>query len=335
VAWFDNSDPQSANRGFPETIHLTLQRAQDLRYGENPHQFGARYRNAEVPTWWDTLIQHSGMELSYLNLFDAEAAWRLVNEVGEAFGEEAPASVVIVKHANPCGVAISSDLSDAYQKAFDCDPISAFGGIVALSGTVTDDVAEVIVQCAQADVIIAPSYHPGALAKLIGKRKNTRILEAQSPSKVPIDLRRLDSGFLVQVPDSLQKGPDQWKAVTKVQPDASIMRDLELAWLVCARTSSNAIVIVKDGRAVGIGAGQQNRLDSARIAIGKAGDKVHGAAAASDAFFPFRDGLDALASSGVGAVIQPGGSVRDEEVIAAADEAGLAMVLTGERHFRH
>ncbi len=337
VGWLDSSSPSSPSpedvAGLPPTLHVTLERAQDLRYGENPHQVGARYRNAELPTWWDSVVQHSGMGLSYLNLFDAEAAWRLVHEVASL--DPTRSAAVIVKHANPCGVALGPTLATAYERAFACDTVSAFGGIVALAGTVTTEVATAMAAAAQADVIVAPEYEPDALEILIAKRKNTRILAAGPPRPVALDLRRLDTGYLVQEPDAVNLDTDQWKVVTNSQPTGDQWSDARLAWLVCARTTSNAIVIVSGDQAIGIGAGQQNRLESARIAVSKAGEKVPGSVAASDAFFPFRDTLDALAESGVGMVIQPGGSVRDKEVIAAADEHGIAMVLTGERHFRH
>jgi phosphoribosylaminoimidazolecarboxamide formyltransferase / IMP cyclohydrolase len=314
---------------LPPTLHLSLERAEVLRYGENPHQRGARYREEGARGWWDASVQHGGMALSYLNLFDADAAWRLAHELGDA------AAAVIVKHANPCGVAVADDLAEAYARAFDADPRSAFGGVVALAGVVTDELAEAIVANPKADVLIARGFEPAALARFAARRKNMRVLEAPPPAPARDQLRRIDGGFLLQGPDRITRDRAAWTVVTERQPSDAEWRDLEMAWVVCAYTGSNAIVLVEGGRAVGIGAGQQSRVDAAEIAARKAEGRARGGACASDAFYPFRDGLDAAAEAGVAAVIQPGGSMRDAEVIAAADEHGLAMVFTGERHFRH
>jgi len=326
VTWFDAEDGEA----LPATLHVALERAQDLRYGENPHQVGARYRQIGRTGWWDSVRQHGGMELSYLNLFDAEAAWQLVHDLGT----DEPA-VAIIKHANPCGVAVADDIAAAYERAFECDPVSAFGGIVALNRPVSSALAEDIVSNPKADVLIAPGFDDGVLDRFAAKRKNMRVLEGRPPGRDRLDYRRLDAGFLVQEVDRFEAGRDSWRVVTKVAPTDSQWRDLDLAWRICAYVKSNAICVVRDGQAVGIGAGQPSRLDSGEIAARKAGDRAKGGAAASDAFFPFADGLEAVAASGVTAVIQPGGSMRDDEVIAAADELGIAMVLTGERHFRH
>ena len=340
VEWLDSigqgvgtAEEDGADDGLPETIHLTLERAQSLRYGENPHQRGARYRVAGGSSWWDGVVQHGGKELSDLNLFDADAAWRLVHELAaDAPGEVA---VAIIKHANPCGAAVAGDLVTAYERALKCDEQSAFGGIVAIGGPVDEAVAEAIAAGPQADVIIAPSYAPTALAQLASRRKATRLLEASGPEPIERQLRGLGNAVLVQGPDRFESRPESWQVVTKTTPTGAQWRDLVLAWRVCGRTTSNAIAIVTDGQAVGVGAGQQSRVVAAEIAVSKAGERASGGAGASDAFFPFPDGLEVLARAGVGAVVQPGGSVRDAEVIAAADEAGVAMVLTGERHFRH
>ncbi len=331
VGWMDQEHLAGRAGGdpLPPTIHLALERVQDLRYGENPHQHGARYREVARRGWWDGVTQHGGMALSYLNIFDAEAAWQLVHALGHG-----PAAV-IVKHANPCGVALAPDLESAYHRAFECDPMSAFGGIVALNHAVTEALATEMIANPKADVVIAPAYAPGALEMFASKRKNMRVLEGPAPGRDELTLRRVDAGFLVQEPDRLRAGRDEWKVVTKAAPTEPQWRDLELAWRICAATSSNAIVIVNAGQAVGIGAGQQNRVEPAEIAVRKAAGRAEGGAAASDAFFPFRDGLDAVASGGVRAVVQPGGSLRDDEVIGAANEHGIAMVMTGERHFRH
>lgn len=317
---------------LPEVLELTLRRREVLRYGENPHQRGARYAFDGEPGWWDGVVQHSGVALSYLNIFDAEAAWQLVTEASRHLG---PVACAVVKHASPCGLALADAAEKACAEALAADPVSAFGGILALSAPMTPEAAAAVVAGAQLDVIVAPSYGPGVVETLARRRRNTRVLEAPSPRRPRRDLRSLDGGFLVQETDAVGAGREGWTVVTRRQPSDSEWADVELAWLACARTGSNAIVVARSSVVVGVGAGQQNRLDSARIATAKAGSRAVGAAGASDAFFPFRDGLDALADAGVTAVVQPGGSVRDGEVIAAADERGLAMVLTGERHFRH
>lgn len=328
VTWLDESDepPTAYDEVLPESIYLSLERAQPLRYGENPHQAGARYRQVGATSWWDSMTQHGGKELSYLNVFDTEAAWRLVQRF------DAPA-VVVVKHANPCGVAVSNDIGAAYIDANACDPVSAFGGVVAANRTVTVEMAEPL-SAVFTEVVIAPDFEPAAL-ELLTAKKNVRVMSAGAPSPLPFDVRPVDGGLLVQQPDEVVGRSDAWQVVTKAVPSHQQWRDLEFAWTVCAAVSSNAIVYVKDGQAFGIGAGQQNRLDSARIAADRSAGRASGGACASDAFFPFRDGLDAVAEAGISAVIQPGGSVRDEEVIAAADEHGIAMVFTSQRHFRH
>jgi phosphoribosylaminoimidazolecarboxamide formyltransferase/IMP cyclohydrolase len=326
VTWLDRTDPDGAPV-LPDSLHLALERAQPLRYGENPHQAGARYRAVGARSWWDGAEQLGGKELSYLNVFDAEAAWRLVQRLGPQ-----PAAVV-VKHANPCGAAVASDITTAYRRAHEGDPVSAFGGIVALNRPVPRDLAEALAPVFT-EVVVAPAFDEDALAVLAAK-KNLRLLAAGPPGEGGLDLRGIDGGLLVQQADVVSVDRAAWEVVTKVSPTEEQWADLELAWQLVAAVSSNAIAVVRDGQAVGIGAGQQNRLDSARIAVEKAGERAVCGVGASDAFFPFRDGLDALAAAGVTAVIQPGGSVRDAEVIAAADEHGLAMVVTGERHFRH
>ncbi len=328
VSWFDatEADPEP----LPRTLHVALERAEILRYGENPHQQGARYRFAGATSWWDTMTQHGGKALSYLNLYDTEAAWRLVHRF------DGPACVV-VKHANPCGVAIGTDaddpIADAYVKANACDPVSAFGGIVAVNRTVTRAMAEPLSDVFT-EVVVAPGYDAEALDVRLAK-KNMRVITAEAPSEWPFDLKPLDGGYVMQQPDPVSLDRTEWKVVTEAQPTDEQWDDLVFAWAVCAAVTSNAIVYAKDRRAYGIGAGQQNRLDSARIAADRSAGRAEGGVCASDAFFPFRDGLDAAAAAGIAAVIQPGGSVRDDEVIAAANEHGIAMVFTGERHFRH
>ncbi len=320
--------PAAGPSPLPKRITFELERAQDLRYGENPHQPGARYRTIGARSWWDDAIQLQGKQLSYLNLHDTEAAWRLVHEIGGP----RPAAVV-VKHANPCGAARHDDLRDAYVRARDADPTSAFGGVVALAGPVDERVAEALSETFL-EVVIAPSFEPAAV-EVLATRANLRLLAAPAPGTDPWHLRPLHGGLLVQPPDRVELDHSNWKVVSRRQPTEAEWSDMELAWIVVARVTSNAIVLAADGAAVGIGAGQQSRVDASRIAADKAAGRAEGGACASDAFFPFRDGVDAAAAAGVGAVIQPGGSVRDAEVIAAADEHGLALVHTGRRHFRH
>ena len=339
VAWLDAGGPgpdtaeeQELAAVLPPTLHLTLERTAVLRYGENPHQRGARYRTAGTTSWWDDLEQHGGKELSYLNLFDGDAAWRLVHELSRDAGLPA---VAIIKHANPCGAAVADDLVTAYERALECDVQSAFGGVVAIGGVMTGALADAVAAGPQADVIIAASYEPAALEKLTTRRKATRLLSGPAPEQAVRQLRSLGASVLVQDIDNFVSPRADWGVVTERQPTEEEWQDLVLAWRVCGRTTSNAIAIVNDGQAVGVGAGQQSRVVAAEIAVRKAGEKAKGGAGASDAFFPFPDGLLVLAAAGVTAVVQPGGSVKDGEVIAAADEAGLAMVVTGERHFRH
>jgi len=330
VRWLDATDPEP--EPLPPTLHLALERAEVLRYGENPHQAGARYREIGVHGMWDESIQHKGAKLSFLNLFDAEAAWRLAHRLAHRL--DAPAAV-IVKHANPCGVAVASTMHDAYRRAFDADPLSAFGGVVALAGVVDVATAAAVMANAKADVLIASGFDDDALELLSSKRKAMRVLEAPAPLPRGLDARSLDGGLLVQTPDWLNLDRTSWQVPTRRKPSEAEWTDLAFAWLVCAAVGSNAIVLAKDRVAVGVGAGQQSRVDAAAIAVRKADGRAHGGACASDAFFPFRDGLDTAAEAGVAAVIQPGGSVRDAELVAAADELGIAMVMTAERHFRH
>lgn len=338
VAWLDGggvfaSAPSEPEATLPTTLHLTLERAELTRYGENPHQVGARYRVAGTRPWWDDVTQHAGSALSYLNLFDADAAWRLVHElVADVPGKSA---VAIIKHANASGAALGTTLLDAFTKALAADPQSAFGGIIAVGGVLDDELATAIAAGPQADVIIANDYSDGALATLIKRRKATRLLSAHAPEALGRSIRTFGNTALVQNADELVVPAVDWRLVTELAPSAQQLQDLVVAWRVCARTTSNAIVIARDGVAVGIGAGQQSRVVAAGIATTKAGEFAHGGAAASDAFFPFADGLESLTSAGVTAVVQPGGSVRDQEVIDAANAVGIVMMMTGERHFRH
>jgi phosphoribosylaminoimidazolecarboxamide formyltransferase/IMP cyclohydrolase len=328
VAWLDGQGPVTADEvGLPPTMSLTLRRRQVLRYGENPHQVGARYATVGEEGWWESAVLHGGKEMSYLNVYDTEAAWRLVHSLGDQ-----PAAVVI-KHANPCGVALASDITTAYERAHACDPVSAYGGIVAVNRPVTDAMAEALTPVFT-EVLVAPGFEGGSLARLQAK-KNLRIIEASAPGPLGPSLRAIDGGYLVQTPDDVRVDRADWQVVTKAHPTEAQWADLELAWRVVARVTSNAIVLVKDGQAFGIGCGQQNRRDAGALAGQKADGRAQGGAYASDAFFPFADGLDGAIEAGAATVIQPGGSIRDGEVIDAADAAGLAMVFTGERHFRH
>ncbi|MBU6514552.1 MAG: bifunctional phosphoribosylaminoimidazolecarboxamide formyltransferase/IMP cyclohydrolase [Acidobacteriota bacterium] len=338
VAWMDRGGaigaaPDATDVVVPTTLHLTLERADVVRYGENPHQIGARYRVAGTTPWWDGVLQHAGTALSYLNLFDADAAWRLVHELAQ----DAPglSAVAIIKHANASGAAVAATLHEAFAKALDADPQSAFGGIIAVGGELDEALATLIAAGPQADVIIASSLTPGAIATLVARRKATRLLSAPAPEALGRSIRTFGHTALVQNADELLVPVEQWRCVSARQPTPEQLRDLALAWRVCARTTSNAIVLARDGVAVGVGAGQQSRVVAAGIATSKAGEKAVGSSASSDAFFPFADGLDALTSAGVTAVVQPGGSVRDQEVIDAANAADIVMMLTGERHFRH
>jgi phosphoribosylaminoimidazolecarboxamide formyltransferase/IMP cyclohydrolase len=319
---------------LPPTLHLTLERTEVLRYGENPHQRGSRYRVAGSASWWDAMVQHGGSALSYLNIFDGDAAWRLVHELAADVGD-GEVAVAIIKHANPCGAAVGGDLVTAYERALECDPLSAFGGVVAIGGDVDAEVADAIAAGPQADVIIAASYTVEAVEKLVARRKATRLLSGPAPEQAVRQLRSLGASVLVQDVDAFVSPRASWQTVTTRAPSEEEWRDLVLAWRVCGRTTSNAIAVVTNGQAVGVGAGQQSRVVAAEIAVQKAGERAKGGAGASDAFFPFPDGLLVLADAGVTAVVQPGGSVKDGEVVAAADEAGIAMVMTGERHFKH
>jgi len=315
---------------LPHHLTLALTRTDEtLRYGENPHQRAARYRNDGTRSWWDDVVQHGGLALSYLNYYDADAAWKLVHDLGDG------PVCAIIKHANPCGVAVDEDLANAYQRALECDEQSAFGGIVALNRPVDHATVERMVAGPQADVVIAPGYEPGTIEALQKKRKNTRILQAPASAAEARDIRQISGGFLVQDAHHFAASRDDWRVVTKVAPTPEQWRDLELAWRLCGRVKSNAIVLVKDRQAVGIGAGQQSRVESGVIAARKANGRARGGACASDAFYPFEDGIEAAAAAGVAAVIQPGGGMRDEKIIERADELGIAMVFTGERHFLH
>ena len=333
VDWFDQGDGEL----LPATLHVAATRDERaLRYGENPHQKAAIYRTDGAEPWWADVTQHGGMALSYLNIYDADAAWVLAHDIGTSGGTrpERPA-VAIIKHANPCGAAVADTLADAYRLAFECDPRSAFGGIVALNQPVDEATVAEMVAAAQADVVIAPGYDVGVIEQLQAKRKNTRLLEARPPMAPSRHLRPVSGGWLVQEPHRITSTPEQWQVVTERTPTAAELTDAELAFRLCAAVTSNSIVLVRDGVAWGIGAGQQNRVEAGQIAAEKAAGRAEGGACASDAFYPFPDGIEAAAAAGVAVIVQPGGSVRDEENIAKANELGVAMVFTGERQFKH
>jgi len=324
-------DAQRRRIPYPGVLSLQFVKVDDLRYGENPHQSAAFYRDLHpAPGCIAQYRQLQGKELSYNNIADADAAW----ECAKSFAEPA---CVIVKHANPCGVATGSDLKQAYDKAFRCDPVSAFGGILAFNRALDRGTAEAVGK-QFAEVIIAPRIEPDA-QKALAAKENVRVLEVPlSHDAQAHDYKRVGGGLLVQGSDSQLLGEKDLRVVTRKKPTDAQRADLLFAWRVAKFVKSNAIVFCRDGATVGVGAGQMSRLDSVRVAAMKAKDarlELEGAVVASDAFFPFRDGLDALADAGAAAVIQPGGSVRDAEVIAAADERGIAMLFTGMRHFRH
>ena len=331
--WFD-AEGRSEEPGLPAVIRLELERAEALRYGENPHQQGARYRARGTVGFFDGVVQHGGPLPSYLNLMDAEAAWRLAHDLGDR-----PAAV-IVKHANPCGAAVGEDLATAYLRAFDCDPRSAFGGVVATNAVIDEATAEAMVAAVQADVVIAPGFADGVVERLAARRANTRLLEAardraRAASWEVRTLGGLADEFLVQTPRRLETDPADWQVVTARQPTDAERADAVFAWRVCVHTSSNAVVLARDETAWGIGAGQQNRVEAGQLAATKAAGRAAGGACASDGFYPFADGICAAADAGAAVVVQPGGSVNDGAVIAAADERNLAMLFTGERQFRH
>jgi phosphoribosylaminoimidazolecarboxamide formyltransferase/IMP cyclohydrolase len=323
---------------FPAALDLHLQRRQPLRYGENPHQRAAFYVEPDAPA--SSLARAEvlhGKELSYNNLLDLDSVLNLVREFGE------PAAVV-VKHSNPCGAAVAASLVEAFRKAYEGDPLSAFGGILGFNREVDEATALLISEPNRfVECIIAPGFTDAALQVLTTRptwKKNVRLLrtgplDLRRPRPAGLDYRRVEGGLLVQDRDAGGDDFAQLKVVTKRAPTAEEMRDLRFTWLVCKHVKSNAIVLGKDGAIVGVGAGQMSRVDAVHLAVRKAGERSKGAVLASDAFFPFRDNVDAAARAGVTAIVQPGGSVRDADSIQACDEHGLAMVFTGVRHFRH
>jgi phosphoribosylaminoimidazolecarboxamide formyltransferase/IMP cyclohydrolase len=324
AGWF--AHPAAGLDAPPSRLVLGFESTGTLRYGENPHQRAALYRETGGPGPLGGAEVLQGKEMSYNNWLDAEAARAAAAQFEE------PAAV-IVKHHNPCGVALGRTLAEAYGRALAGDRVSAFGGIVAFNAEV-DEAAAAAMAEVFTEVVIAPAFTEGAL-ETFGKKQNLRVVRAPLPAPGGLEMRPLDGGALVQDADTLVEDRDDMKVVTSREPSEAQWRDLRFAWRVAARVKSNAIVLAVDGATVGVGAGQMNRLTSVDIAARQAGDRARGASLASDAFFPFRDGLDRAGEAGIAAVVQPGGSVRDEEVIAAAEEHGMAMVFTGRRHFRH
>jgi phosphoribosylaminoimidazolecarboxamide formyltransferase / IMP cyclohydrolase len=322
ASWFAQGDPAD----LPTSLFVSLEKVSDLRYGENPHQRGGLYRFPGGPGPLHGAEVLQGKEMSFNNWLDAEAALSL------AAALPAPA-VVIVKHNNPCGVACASSLELAYGKAFASDTVSAFGGVVAVNEELDEPAAKAIADVFT-EVVVAPSFSEGA-RRMFGRKKNLRLLTAHvGPVTVP-DVRLVPGGAVVQDHDAVAETREDMKVVSSREPSSDEWRDLVFSWTVAARVKSNAIVFAKDRATVGVGAGQMSRVDSVEIAAKKAGERAAGAVMASDAFFPFRDGIDAAAAAGITAVIHPGGSVRDDEILQAVEEHGMSMVLTGRRHFRH
>ena len=339
AAWMGAQLKDEGDVKFPADRTLRLSKVQDLRYGENPYQSAAFYRRddyADAPHSLAHAKQHQGKELSYNNYLDLDAAWTAVREFDEP-------ACVIVKHLTPCGVCQNDDLVEAYQRAHACDPVSAYGGVIACNTPVTLEMAE-SVRPIFTEVIVAPAYEDAALELLKTKKKNLRILKVSEPPKGHTQFRQIDGGLLVQDMDLINAtgdDPDAWKLVAGEPADEATLKDLVFAWRAIRCVKSNAILLAHDQATVGIGMGQVNRVDSCHLAVDRANtladgaDRATGSVAASDAFFPFADGAETLMNAGVKAIVQPGGSIRDEEVIEAAKKAGVTMYLTGTRHFFH
>ena len=329
VAGWLRQEVAGPDEPFPTWAGATYRRTAVLRYGENPHQSAALYRKEEAVRGFAAAEQRHGKEMSYNNYVDADAARRAAYDFDEP-------AVAIIKHANPCGVAVGADVAEAHRRAHACDPVSAFGGViaanVAVSVAMAHQVAEVFTE-----VILAPAYEDGAVEVLQAK-KNLRILVAEPYRRGGLATREIDGGLLVQAADTVDADHDRaksWHLVAGDPADEAVLADLEFAWRAVRGVKSNAILLARDGASVGVGMGQVNRVDSCRLAVQRAGERAPGSVAASDAFFPFADGTQILLDAGVRAIVQPGGSVRDEEVVAAAGSAGLTLYLTGVRHFAH
>ena len=331
ASWMDAVLAPAADESpLPPWFGRIWRRTSLLRYGENPHQRAALYSD---DVGWPGLAQAQqlhGKEMSYNNFTDADAAWRA------AFDHE-QICVAIIKHANPCGIAISSvSVADAHRKAHECDPLSAFGGVIAANTEVTVEMAEFVSEIFT-EVIIAPAYEPGAV-EILSRKKNIRVLVAAEPPVDGVEIRQISGGLLMQERDCLNAPGDDpagWTLATGPAADAATLADLRFAWRTCRAVKSNAIVVAAGGATVGVGMGQVNRVDAARLAVERGGDRVRGAVAASDAFFPFPDGLETLTAAGVKAIVHPGGSMRDDQVTEAAAKAGITLYLTGARHFAH
>jgi phosphoribosylaminoimidazolecarboxamide formyltransferase/IMP cyclohydrolase len=333
--YFAKQESETETETFPARVTLTLERQTELRYGENPHQRAALYaEQSATPQQLVHARQLHGKELSYNNWLDLDSAWSIVR------GISGPAATVI-KHNNPCGAATAEQLADATRRALDGDPVSAFGSVLAFNRPVDVATAEVLAEPGRfIEAIVAPSIEPQALRILTTKPKwkaNVRLLELgdAAPAAPSLEFRRIDGGFLAQDVDVEIDDAATWTVATTAQPDDALLRDLQFGWAIVRYVKSNAIVVAKDGMVLGVGAGQMSRVDSVEIAIKKAGDRIPGAVLASDAFFPFPDSIELAAKAGIRAVVQPGGSKNDDASIEACNQHGLAMVLTGRRHFRH
>ncbi|MEV0942289.1 bifunctional phosphoribosylaminoimidazolecarboxamide formyltransferase/IMP cyclohydrolase [Micromonospora wenchangensis] len=328
--WFAGT-AAPAEDGWPHFAGLALRRQATLRYGENPHQGAAVYADPGSPPGLAQAEQLHGKEMSYNNYVDADAAWRAANDFPDQ-----PA-VAVIKHANPCGIAVGADVAEAHRKAHACDPVSAFGGVIAVNRPVSVELAGQVAEIFT-EVLVAPDFEPGAVEILQGK-KNIRLLRAPAFAPLPAEWRQVTGGVLVQQRDRIDApgdDPANWKLATGEAADEATLRDLALAWRAVRAVKSNAILLAKDGASVGVGMGQVNRVDSARLAVSRAGaERARGSVAASDAFFPFADGAQILIDAGVKAIVQPGGSIRDEDTVAACQQAGVTMYLTGTRHFFH
>ncbi|MBO7938899.1 MULTISPECIES: bifunctional phosphoribosylaminoimidazolecarboxamide formyltransferase/IMP cyclohydrolase [Streptomyces] len=329
ASWFASSYAPVDESRFPDFLGATWERENTLRYGENPHQPAALYVDGSG-TGLAVAEQLHGKEMSYNNYTDTDAARRA------AYDHDEPA-VAIIKHANPCGIAVGADVAEAHRKAHACDPLSAFGGVIAVNRPVSKELAEQVAEIFT-EVIVAPDYEEGALEAL-ARKKNIRVLKAPGAPANPVEVKPIDGGALLQVTDRLQADgddPADWTLATGEALSADELAELAFAWRACRAVKSNAILLAKDGASVGVGMGQVNRVDSAKLAVERAGaERARGSYAASDAFFPFPDGLEILVEAGVKAVVQPGGSVRDELVVEAAKKAGVTMYFTGTRHFFH
>ncbi|MBQ0905961.1 bifunctional phosphoribosylaminoimidazolecarboxamide formyltransferase/IMP cyclohydrolase [Micromonospora sp. U21] len=320
-----------ADDGWPTFAGQALRKSAVLRYGENPHQPAALYIDPDAPAGLAQAEQLHGKEMSYNNYVDADAAWRAANDFVDQ-----PA-VAIIKHANPCGIAVGADVAEAHRKAHACDPVSAYGGVIAVNRPVSVELARQVADIFT-EVVVAPGFDEGAVEVLQGK-KNIRLLRAPAWNPAKVEWRPVTGGVLTQVADRVDApgdDPASWRLATGEAADEELLRDLAFAWRAVRAVKSNAILLARDGATVGVGMGQVNRVDSAQLAVSRAGaDRARGSVAASDAFFPFADGPKILIEAGVRAIVQPGGSIRDEEVIAAAKEANVTMYLTGTRHFFH